>query len=79
MDEELVGSIKLFAGSFIPEGYMECNGQLLPVQPNVVIYSILGTTYGGNGSVDFALPKLTPPHESMKYIINVRGIYPSRP
>jgi microcystin-dependent protein len=79
MDEELIGVIKLFSGNFIPQGYMECNGQLLLVQQNVVIFSILGTTYGGNGQTNFALPKLTPPNESMKYIICVQGLYPPRP
>lgn len=77
--EELIGVIKLFSGNFTPQGFMECNGQLLNLQQNVALFSIIGTTYGGNGQTDFALPKLTPPDEKMRYIICVEGIYPNRP
>jgi len=79
MNEELIGIIKLFVGNFTPQGYMECNGQILNLQQYVALFSIIGTTYGGNGQTNFALPKLTPPNESMKYIMCVEGIYPSRP
>jgi microcystin-dependent protein len=78
--EELIGVIKLFGGNFTPQGFMECNGQLLPVNQYQALYSILGNTYGGNiQSLTFALPKLTPPDKSMKYIMCVEGIYPNRP
>jgi microcystin-dependent protein len=78
--EELIGVIKLFGGNFAPQGFMECNGQLLPVNQYQALYSLLGNTYGGNiQSMTFALPKLTPPNESMKYIMCVEGIYPPRP
>jgi microcystin-dependent protein len=76
--DEYLGIIKLFSGNFIPQGYMECNGQLLRIPGNEALYSILGTTYGGNGQIQFGLPKLTPPVESMKYIICVQGVYPVR-
>ncbi len=78
MDEELLGSIKLFAGNFIPEGYVECNGQLLSVGQYQAVYAILGNTYGGNYATNFAVPKMTPPMDGMKYIMAVRGIFPSR-
>ena len=79
MEDELIGIIKLFGGNFIPRGYMECNGQLLPINQYQAVYSILDNTYGGNyQSMTFALPKLTPPNENMKYIMCVEGIYPSR-
>ncbi len=78
--DELLGVIKLFGGDFAPQGYLECNGQLLPVNNYQALYSILGNTYGGNiQSLTFALPKLTPPDQSMKYIMCVEGVYPSRP
>jgi microcystin-dependent protein len=77
--DELIGVIKLFGGNFIPQGYMECNGQLLNLQQYVALFSIISTTYGGNGQTNFALPKLTPPDEKMKYIICVEGMYPNRP
>ncbi len=79
--EELIGVIKLFAGEhFVPQGYMECNGQLLPVNQYQALYSILGNTYGGDiRAMTFGLPKLTSPDEHMKYIICVEGVYPPRP
>jgi microcystin-dependent protein len=77
--DELIGVIKLFGGNFAPQGFMECNGQLLNLQQNVALFSIIGTTYGGDGQTNFALPKLTPLDEKMKYIICVNGVYPSRP
>ncbi len=78
--EELIGVIKLFSGNFAPQGFMECNGQLLPVNQYQALYSILGNTYGGDiRAMTFGLPKLTPPDEKMKYVICVEGIYPNRP
>lgn len=56
--EELIGTIKLFAGNFAPRGYMLCNGQILSISQNTALFSILGTTYGGNGQTTFALPNL---------------------
>jgi len=53
-----MGTIKLFAGSFAPKGYMSCQGQLLSVSQNSALFSILGTTYGGDGVTTFALPNL---------------------
>lgn len=53
-----LGSIMLFAGNFAPRGYALCQGQLLPISQNAALFSILGTTYGGNGQTTFALPDL---------------------
>jgi microcystin-dependent protein len=58
MDEELIGTIKLFAGNFAPRGYMLCNGAILNISQNQALFSILGTTYGGDGRTTFALPNL---------------------
>lgn len=77
--EEKLGMIKLFAGSFVPENYLECNGQMLGVQSYLALFSLLGTTYGGNGQTNFGLPNLTAPDENLKYIICVQGLYPIRP
>lgn len=78
--EELLGTIKLFGGNFVPQGYLECNGQLLPISRNEALYTLLGDSYGGSAQTNsFGLPKLTPPNESMRYIICVEGLYPSRP
>lgn len=58
MDEELLGTIKIFAGNFAPRGYMLCNGALLSISQNTALFSLLGTTYGGDGRTTFALPNL---------------------
>lgn len=56
--EQYLGEIKLFAGNFPPKGWTFCNGQLLPINQNQALFSLLGTTYGGNGQTTFALPDL---------------------
>lgn len=58
MADFYIGQIFLFAGSFAPRGFMLCNGALLSIQQNQALFSILGTTYGGNGTTTFALPDL---------------------
>jgi len=65
MAEPYIGEIRMFAGNFAPVNYAFCNGQLLAIQQNSALFSILGTTYGGNGTSNFALPNLqgrTPIH-----------------
>ncbi|MBC7935892.1 MAG: tail fiber protein [Rhizobacter sp.] len=54
----IIGEIRLFAGSFAPLGFMFCHGQLLSLNNNLSLFSVLGTTYGGNGTTHFALPDL---------------------
>ena len=56
--EGMIGEIKLFAGNFAPSTWAICNGQLLPISQNQALFSILGTTYGGDGRNTFALPDL---------------------
>ena len=58
MAEPFLGMIMLFGGNFAPSGWALCNGQLLSIQQNTALFSILGTTYGGNGTSNFALPDL---------------------
>jgi microcystin-dependent protein len=58
MSEPFIGQIILFAGNFAPRGYQLCQGQLLSISQNTALFSILGTTYGGNGQTTFALPDL---------------------
>ena len=53
-----VGEIRMFAGNFAPAGWMFCNGQLLPISENEVLFNVIGTTYGGDGETTFALPDL---------------------
>lgn len=56
--EEYLGVIKIFAGNFAPRGYMYCAGQELAISQYTALYSLLGTTYGGNGTTTFKLPDL---------------------
>ena len=53
-----LGEIIQFAGNFAPDGYAAANGQLLPISQNTALFSLLGTTYGGNGQTTFALPDM---------------------
>lgn len=54
--DPFVGEIKIFACNFAPRGWAFCNGQLLPISQNTALFSLLGTTYGGDGKATFALP-----------------------
>lgn len=56
--DEFLGIVKLFAGSFAPKGWAFCDGSILQVNQNAALFSLLGTTYGGNGTTTFALPDL---------------------
>lgn len=58
MTDPFIGEIRIFAGNFAPNGWALCNGQLLSIAQNSALYSILGTTYGGDGRTNFALPNL---------------------
>lgn len=58
MAERYIGEIRMFGGNFAPSGWALCNGQLIPIAQNTALFSILGTTYGGNGLTTFALPDL---------------------
>ncbi|MFX3631932.1 MAG: phage tail protein [Candidatus Pristimantibacillus sp.] len=58
MLEPFVGQIQLFPYGFTPKGWAACDGSILPIQSNQVLFSLLGTTYGGNGTFNFALPDL---------------------
>lgn len=57
---EMIGEIKLFAGNFAPRDWAFCNGDVLSINENAALFSILGTTYGGDGRTNFHLPKLAP-------------------
>ena len=53
-----LGEITTFTGNFVPRGYMAADGALIPIMENQSLFSILGTTYGGDGRNDFALPNI---------------------
>jgi microcystin-dependent protein len=58
MSVGFVGEIRMFAGNFAPVGWFFCNGALLPISQYQVLYTLIGTTYGGDGQTTFALPNL---------------------
>ena len=58
MADPFVAEIRIFAGNFAPTGWALCNGQLLPISQNTALFSLLGTTYGGDGKTNYALPDL---------------------
>lgn len=76
MAEPFLSEIRLMSFVFAPKGWALCNGQLLPINQNQALFSLLGTTYGGNGSVNFALPDLrgrTPIHAGSGHTLGERG------
>jgi microcystin-dependent protein len=56
--DPFVAEIRIFAGNFAPKGWALCDGQILPISQNTALFSLLGTTYGGDGKSNFALPNL---------------------
>ena len=58
MSTPFLGQISTFSFNFAPKGFALCNGQLVPINQNQALYSLLGTTYGGNGTTTFGLPNL---------------------
>src|SRR5271157_911831 len=58
MSNPFVAEIRIFCGNFAPTGWAFCNGQILPISQNTALFSLLGTTYGGDGKTTFALPNL---------------------
>jgi microcystin-dependent protein len=58
VSEPFLGEIKIVSFNFAPKGWALCNGQLLPINQNQALFSLFGTTYGGDGRVNFALPNL---------------------
>lgn len=66
MAEPFLSEIRIFSFNFAPKGWALCNGQFMPINQNQALFSLLGTTYGGNGQTTFALPNLqgrVPIHE----------------
>jgi microcystin-dependent protein len=74
----------MFGGDFAPRGWARCHGQLLPICDHAPLYSLIGTTYGGDGVETFALPDMrqdaapTVPFP-VTFIIALAGVYPARP
>lgn len=76
MAEPFLSEIRIMSFNFAPKGWALCNGQLLPINQNQGLFSLLGTTYGGDGRVTFALPDLrarTPIHVGSGHTLGERG------
>ncbi len=76
MAEPFLSEVRIFSFGFAPQGWAQCNGQLLPINQNQALFSLLGTTYGGNGQVNFALPDLrgrVPIHEGATHTLGERA------
>jgi microcystin-dependent protein len=76
MAEPFLSEIRLMSFHFAPKGWALCNGQLLSINQNQALFSLLGTTYGGNGQTTFALPDLrgrTPIHEGPQHSLGERA------
>ncbi len=58
MSEPYIGEVRMFGGNFAPVGWLACNGQLVPITGYEVLYTLLGTTYGGDGVTTFGIPDL---------------------
>lgn len=58
MSNPFIGEIRMFGGTFAPNGWAFCNGQLISIAQNSALFALLGTTYGGNGQTTFGLPDL---------------------
>lgn len=58
MTEPFIGEVRMLSFNFAPRGWATCDGQLLPINQNQALFSLLGTTYGGNGQTNFSLPDL---------------------
>lgn len=76
MAEPFLSEIRIMSFGFPPKGWALCNGQLLPINQNQALFSLLGTTFGGDGRVNFALPNLqgrTPMHVGNGHTLGGRG------
>ena len=76
MAEPFLSEIRIMSFGFPPKGWALCNGQLLPINQNQALFSLLGTTYGGDGRVNFGLPDLqsrVPIHMSAGHTLGERG------
>ena len=66
MGEPFIGEIRMFGGTFAPAGWAFCNGALMPISENDALFTLIGTTYGGDGQETFGLPDLAEPHSDSR-------------
>jgi microcystin-dependent protein len=76
MSDPYIGEIRMFAGNFAPNGWLFCQGQLLPISDYDTLFNLIGTTYGGDGQSTFAVPDLQsrgPVHQASGYPLAATG------
>ena len=76
MSDPYIGEIRMFAGNFAPNGWLFCQGQVLSIADYDTLFNLIGTTYGGDGEVTFALPNLAsrvPVHQGPGYVLGATG------
>lgn len=86
--DDCIGSICVFAGTFAPRNFINCDGTILAIKNNTALFSVLGTMYGGDGVNTFAVPDLRPTKDGVKVdwsqlsmprqVICIRGVFPMR-
>jgi len=72
MSDAYLSELRIFAFGYAPRGWAMCNGQIMPINQNQALFSLLGTTYGGNGQTTFALPNLqgrSPMHVGNNHVL----------
>ncbi|MGC6173822.1 phage tail protein [Lacrimispora sp. 38-1] len=78
-----IGQIQLFPYNFEPRGWVLCDGRTMQIMQNQALYSLIGVTFGGNGTTEFKIPDLRDANplavtNQMKYYIAIEGLYPMR-
>jgi microcystin-dependent protein len=76
MSNPYIGEIRMFGGNFAPVGWLLCQGQILPISEYDVLFNLIGTTYGGDGQENFALPNLQsrmPVHQGSGFVLGQVG------
>ena len=76
MSDPYIGEIRMFGGNFAPAGWAYCNGQLIPISENDALFTLIGTTYGGDGQETFALPDLqgrVPIHQGNGFVLGQKA------
>jgi microcystin-dependent protein len=76
MSDPFLGEIRMFGGNFAPSGWAFCNGALMPISENDALFTLIGTTYGGDGQSTFALPNLqsrVPIHVGPGFVLGQAG------
>jgi microcystin-dependent protein len=80
MGDSILATIILFAGNYAPTGFAFCEGQLINITDNIPLFTLLGITYGGDGTSNFALPNFKTAEENLggaRYIISMEGMFPT--